>query len=346
VTKSTIDQQGPALSESDVVGIIRDMLGRADWMIPFIEAQVQYRSAYYGMTAAALLEDVFYDAVFNFVARFHSAIAMSKPVRGAVEAAGDYVIGQLAISHKNLRKPEDVAVHWDATVSELQDWSSECPMMVLLSGHSIVSGSVRQLDLQVVGKARAGTPIPRSIARGATWAVIRWSEDSRAEVLQKLDARPGSWKAAWSVLSPHFRTGVDQNLIDLVVVPALVTEGESYLIEIGTRPGAYLLPRTLLSAIELKSNNRGRLIPKETLLVLLERARSIGHWVPLPTWPAAYAGDRPPDLYLPQRQAFEQRFSPTASNSGEPRSGVELDVPSATQESLLGQTLPADPRNS
>lgn len=39
------------------------MLGDRSYLFPLAAAQRQFRDAYYGMSAAALLEDLFFDAV-------------------------------------------------------------------------------------------------------------------------------------------------------------------------------------------------------------------------------------------------------------------------------------------
>lgn len=53
-------------AEGGFVETIRQMLARPDYLIPLAAAERQYRDHYYGLNAAALLEDLFCDALGNF----------------------------------------------------------------------------------------------------------------------------------------------------------------------------------------------------------------------------------------------------------------------------------------
>ena len=304
-TLNVVDQR-----QKEFIELIRSMFSRVDWLVPFVEAQDQYRSAYYGMTAAALLEDFFVDALANFANRFRPAVAIERPQRGAAGMVGDYLVDGLAISHKNLLGPEDLAVHWDATVSNLDHWSSATPIMILTSRHSHKMGFAATTGGEDLGQARVGYDLPSSLRQSFVWAVVEWSEKQVAKVVTVTDSQPGSWDEVWRLLGEVVERADSPNLIDLVLLPEGVEEGKHYRLEIGVRPGAYLIPVELLADIQLTRNNRGRLIPKRTVMELMARSANLEFWVPLPTWPGTFAGPRPPDLFLPQHTGFTGRFSP------------------------------------
>jgi len=50
----------------ELVSFFEEMLSRQEYLIPMVAASFQYPIHYYGMTSAALLEDLFVDASINF----------------------------------------------------------------------------------------------------------------------------------------------------------------------------------------------------------------------------------------------------------------------------------------
>ena len=60
--------------------------------------------------------------------------------------------------------------------------------------------------------------------------------------------------------------------------------------------------------LPLTRNNRAQLISGNTVAELLARAVRNQCFVPLPTWIAPDAANRPPSLYLTLSQAFRQLF--------------------------------------
>jgi hypothetical protein len=50
----------------ELVSFFEEMLARQEYLIPMVAASFQYPIHYYGMTSAALLEDLFVDASINF----------------------------------------------------------------------------------------------------------------------------------------------------------------------------------------------------------------------------------------------------------------------------------------
>ena len=186
--------------EISLINLLRSVFARADWTIPFIEAQSEYRNAYYGLSAAALLEDVFYDAVANYVRRFHPVMRFEQSVRGAAGDVGDYTIGGLSVSHKVLKGLADIAVHWDATISVEESWSSNTPMIVVLSEFSTVTGKVVSNLGESRTKFRAGVPVPMKISASQRWTVVHWPLKGGCRRLREIEGPPFVWHEVWPKL--------------------------------------------------------------------------------------------------------------------------------------------------
>jgi hypothetical protein len=64
------DIEGALLNEEQrFVAAVRAMLARPDYLIPLAAAERQFRDHYYGLNSAALLEDLFFDALGTFRVR-------------------------------------------------------------------------------------------------------------------------------------------------------------------------------------------------------------------------------------------------------------------------------------
>ena len=99
--------------EHSFVETVGRMLSRPDFLLPLVAAQHQYRAWHYGLTSAALLEDVFADALSFYVRRFEPEHELSRSARGATGV--DYSWDGEAISHKSGLGPSDTSILWDAT---------------------------------------------------------------------------------------------------------------------------------------------------------------------------------------------------------------------------------------
>ena len=108
-------------------------------------------------------------------------------------------------------------------------------------------------------------------------------------------------------------------------------------IDAGLRPGVYVSPPASLLDVPVTRNNRAVLLAQSTVARLMTESVEAELFVPLPMWFAAFAGDRPPDLYLTQRTEFDALFSPT-------RAQVDVDgasrswIPELTHHFYPGMT--------
>jgi hypothetical protein len=296
----------PTRAEGEVVTLLTAMLGDADWLIPLVEAQVQYRAAYYGLTAAALLEDVFYDALSNYASRHKAGSTIVKSTRG--DRDWDYAINGLELSHKNNNGVNATAVHWDAT-RNAATWTSRTPMVVVSAMYSKKLGEMVDNHQSVVGRVHIGDA-PTATARGMSWSLVSWAADGRVEVERRFDGYPSDWGDVWPDVAQLLDAGVPAGETEILLIPEGAAEGFRGRMEIAVRPGVYFFPQSWLVDVAVTRNNRGTLIPKQTMTELMTRSASNGLWSPMPIWPARYAAPRPPDLYLAQRADFDQRFSP------------------------------------
>jgi hypothetical protein len=65
----------------ELVSFFEEMLSRQEYLIPMVAASFQYPIHYYGMTSAALLEDLFVDASINFRNNHRRDVEISRPER-------------------------------------------------------------------------------------------------------------------------------------------------------------------------------------------------------------------------------------------------------------------------
>jgi hypothetical protein len=281
------------------------MLGEIDWLVPIAQAQRQYQSTYEGMTAASLLEDLWFDAVSNFAGRHAPDVQLEKSPRSK---PSDYVVNGLALSHKNVQGKTSVGVHWDATVAVANTtWTAAMPMVILSSAHTAVRGHFVLSD--EVLAARAGYPAPATIRGRLRYTVVEWTPAGTATTHDSWPALP-SWQDLWPVFAKRIDQGAPANTLDLVLLPDHVTATTTGELRCGERPGVYLLPLDLLNGVPVKPNNRGTTITGSVLEDLMQQTRSLGLFTPMPMWPAHYASPRPPDLFLAQKGEFDRVFSP------------------------------------
>ncbi|MBO3100919.1 hypothetical protein [Cellulomonas fengjieae] len=304
--------------EREFATTVNAMLGDPEWLLPIVAAQPQYRGTYYGLTAAALLEDLWYDAMSNWVARVEPSVSLVKTPRGEPGAKGDYIVNKLPYSHKSGAGAQQTGVHWDALVAAQATtgtWTSTVPVAYVASGYSPLTGDWTPGSTATgkPGRFRAVWPRPESgDARGKVPALVEWDPTGGATVLVVWSAWP-SFEKVWPSLAERVAAGVPANHLELLWVPAKgIVDGDLGTLAWRGRPGVYIFPSDLLTDVPTGSNNRATVLSKETLHGLMASAAELGLWTPMPMWFAAYAPPRPPDLYLSQRGEFDRRFSPAS----------------------------------
>jgi hypothetical protein len=130
----------------NIIEFFSQMLAKREYLIPLIAAQYQFPNHYYGLTSAALLEDLFVDAAINFRNQEHPDLQMERPERTTEEnlttdAKGekgwDYKYEGQNYSHKVGAKIQSIALLWDATyeLPEDETYSYPSPMVMVLSNY-------------------------------------------------------------------------------------------------------------------------------------------------------------------------------------------------------------------
>ena len=77
--------------------LVSEMFERSDYLLPIAAGQRQFRQDNYNMASAALLEDLFFDALGMFIRENHPRVSLE---RRTGKELWDYGVGGLRISHK------------------------------------------------------------------------------------------------------------------------------------------------------------------------------------------------------------------------------------------------------
>lgn len=306
------------------------MHSHVDYQFPLSAAQFQYRSHYYGLSSAGLLEDVFFDAFHHFLQK-HEGVKLERPPRGQKE--WDYRYRSLEVSHKIQQTVSALAVLWDATV-DMPIWSGEQPIVVGLSapkdlrqvkpdgsGLGQASAVWEPPHLKVTRGVSNWDPAHSQVKRGKSLLLVAWPLGAAsAEILYRADAsenqqlidiaplRAGVWGAVRHYLS---REEAHANELDMVTVTTSNLPPDATHVELKAelRAGIYVISTDHLQNLATEVNNRGVLIPKETVAGILHIAAEEGRLIPSPAWFGFYTRNRPPDLFLAQLDEFQRSFS-------------------------------------
>ena len=318
----------PSELEDVFMSSVSGMLSRPEFLLPLAAAERQFRDHYYGLNSAALLEDLFFDALGTFLRQTRPRAEFLRPPTG--QKGWDYKFEGLQISHKVSQGLGDIAALWDATKQGVGTWSFDEPIVYVLGGNAppTLSLSFSEMSDKTVGVRRLadlGRPYDLD---GRLVLIVEWpTSGAQPRLLDAVSSRPGEnfasvidFAQVWKHVAEHVASGGAANEIDVLVTnarkpPAWMLEagqqqgGQPIDIASECRAGVYLLGRHLLQNLDVKTNNRAILIPKSTVKDCLISAASEGLFAPLPCWYWPYAEQRPPDMYSAQRAEYEQRFS-------------------------------------
>lgn len=307
------------------------MLARPDYLIPLAAAERQFRDHYYGLNSAALLEDLFFDALGNYVRQVEPGTRLTRPPTG--QKGWDYAFDDLQISHKVSQSLSEIAALWDATKKGVEKWSFDDPIVYVLGSNTPPTSLLVEFDVATSLRCRAVADLGRPyVADGKTLLVVSWPGDgSQPQLLDIVQTEKGqmvedalSFSRVWRHVAAHIASGRGANEIEVVatsracpplLLEAMRADGLPAPIDLSVtfRSGAYLLPRELLQDLTVTTNNRAILIPRETIKELLREATIRGLFAPLPLWYWVYAQERPPDMYSAQRAEYDTRFSARGS---------------------------------
>jgi hypothetical protein len=307
-------------AESELCLRIQRMLARFEYLLPLAAADFQYRRHYYRLNAAALLEDLFFDALGTHLRQTEPSANFGRAPSGA--KGWDYEIGGLKASHKMSKGGTEISVHWDAT-KKRTSWTAEHPMVVGLSDHlsgtfNVVTPAGVEFRASAVDGNLGVKKKLHSVLVG-TWK--RHGPTLGFEVMDQFQVEPDiavveavPFDVVWARMAIQLERGGNANDFDMLICPAekasglagltLRIDGEHLL------PGFHVFGIAGMVDLPLKSNNRsGSLLSKELVRRLMRQAQTNGLFAPLPLWFSIYAETRPPNLYSTQRQELDAIFS-------------------------------------
>jgi len=296
-----------------------------------VAASFQYPIHYYGMTSAALLEDLFVDASINFRNSHRRDVEISRPERNvAGEDASskgvkgwDYQFEGEHFSHKVGKGINPIALLWDATVKlpENNKWSYESTMVYVLSNFkkakanltSAESGKIQVTSIVNFRNAPISDGQVMLIAERIDRKQWKILESIRLEVGKNLeDSMP--LDSIWGKMISYWSSS-SANKFDIFIsnlsIPARNAPRPGSIVELDyeAHPGVYVFEKEKLQDIQVTQNNRAVLLPAPAVTELAQDSAERGLFVFMPSWYMAYAENRPADLYLAQKQEFDQMNS-------------------------------------
>jgi hypothetical protein len=321
-----------------IIDFFGQMLSRREYLIPLISAQYQFPNHYYGLTSAALLEDLFVDAAINFKNQEHHGLQLERPERTneeniTTDAKGekgwDYKYEGQNYSHKVGSKVQSIALLWDATFQLPEDgtYSYPSPIVMVLSNYknknaNLVLSDAEKIQVTPLSQFRSKELIENQNIifakklNGNQWLILEVLKITQPtiSVNQALDLQ-----SVWSKMMKYWSEGAAANSIEIFVSKPkknqieVLPSNKPVQIEFKALPGIYLLPKESLQNVKVNKNNRAILLPAEKVQELMDIAADSGNFSYLPNWFTCYANNRSVDLYLVQRAEYD-RLNSAARN--------------------------------
>jgi hypothetical protein len=311
----------------ELVSFFEEMLSRQEYLIPMVAASFQYPIHYYGMTSAALLEDLFVDASINFRNSHRREVEISRPER-AIEGeeanskgvkGWDYQFQGEHFSHKVGKGINSIALLWDATVKLPEDkkWSYNSTMVYVLSSYKKSSASLLCAEKPKLQVSSILGFRNKAVKHGQLVFIAERLDRTKWKIHELIQLNPAEDLAGalpleeiWGKMIGYWSKST-ANKFDVFISNKPVTNkysdivGKEVEIDYEAHPGIYVFERERLQNIEVTQNNRAVLLPAGTVGQLAKESAERGFFVFMPSWYMAYAENRPADLYLAQKQEFD-----------------------------------------
>lgn len=302
-----------------IVSSIQSMLSKPDFLFPFVASQRQFRTHYYGLTAAALLEYFFIDMYSSYLSQYDPINKLELPPHGT--RGWDYALNGYRVSHKVAKKIGVVSALWDATIAESENlYNSEDSIMYSLSQHDTQRGKLIYGDLTIyinpISESNNSKVKPNqklllvNKEKDSAWKVIDLKVNTADQILLADELLPfrSLWRNYSQAFSSHANS-FEMYLIDSEIKDE-VSIGSIVEIRFDFFPGLYLLEKEFLRDIQLTRNNRSSaLIPANVIKDNMKIAVDKGKFIPMPTWFESYAPPKPPNLYLSQKLDYDYFFA-------------------------------------
>jgi hypothetical protein len=315
-----------------IIDFFGQMLSKREYFIPLIAAQYQFPNHYYGLTSAALLEDLFVDAAINFKNQEHHGLQLERPERTndenlTTDAKGekgwDYKYDGQNYSHKVGSKVQSIALLWDATYELPEDstYSYPSPIVMVLSNYKNKNAT---LTLKT-GEAFQITPLSqfrsKPFIQGQQILIVSRTFENTWKLLEVINLGGGEselnetlkLQTIWQKMLEHWANDQAANSIEIFVtkstkkkeIPVDLTSRD-VTIDFKALPGVYLFPKESLQKVKVTKNNRAILLPTEKVQELMDISCQKGNFTYLPNWFTYFATNRSVDLYLVQRAEYDR----------------------------------------
>jgi hypothetical protein len=271
------------------------------------------------------------DASINFRNSYKREVQISIPERALEreEASSkgvkgwDYQFQGEHFSHKVGKGINAIALLWDATVKLPEDkrWSYNSTMVYVLSHYkkssaNLVSTENPKLPVtSILGYRNKQIREGQAVFIAERLTRTRWKIHEVIR-LQSADDLAGALPLddIWGKMTGYWSKST-ANKFDVFVSNKSIADiysnvaGKEVEIDYEAHPGIYVFERERLQNIEVTQNNRAVLLPAGTVGELTKESSENGFFVFMPSWYMAYAENRPADLYLAQKQEFDQMNS-------------------------------------
>lgn len=315
------------------------MLSRREYFIPLIAAQYQFPNHYYGLTSAALLEDLFVDAAINFKNQEHHGLQLERPERTneenlTTDAKGekgwDYKYDGQNYSHKVGGKVQSIALLWDATYELPEDstYSYPSPIVMVLSNYKNKNATLTLANGEMFQVTPLSQYRSKLLVEGQQVLFVRRSLDSKWKLLEVVDLVGDQTQiddalklqVVWQKMMGYWANDQAANSIEIFITKATkkkrIPSGsfiDEVTIDFKALPGVYLFPKESLQNVRVTKNNRAILLPTEKVQELMDVACSNRNFTYLPNWFTYFATNRSVDLYLVQRAEYDRLNSAARS---------------------------------
>jgi len=317
----------------NIIDFFSQMLAKREYLIPLIAAQYQFPNHYYGLTSAALLEDLFVDAAINFKNQEHPDLQMERPERTTEEnlktdAKGekgwDYKYEGQNYSHKVGAKIQSIALLWDATyeLPEDETYSYPSPMIMVLSNYKnknadLILESDKKIQITPISNYRN-----KQVNSGQFIVIAKRMKGKSWKLLEAIEVFADTKKVSetlsleilWKKMTKYWSDDKAANNIEIFVtkksnnselLEKFCEEQVEVEIDFVALPGVYLFPKESLQKVKVVKNNRAILLPTSKVQEFIESAFESNNFTYLPNWYSCYATSRSVDLYLVQRTEYD-----------------------------------------
>jgi hypothetical protein len=325
----------------NIIEFFSQMLAKREYLIPLIAAQYQFPNHYYGLTSAALLEDLFVDAAINFRNQEHPDLQMERPERTTEEnlttdAKGekgwDYKYEGQNYSHKVGAKIQSIALLWDATyeLPEDETYSYPSPMVMVLSNYknknaALILENEKKIQITPISNYRN-----KEVNSGQFIVIAKRIKGNSWKLLETIEivsdvkrvSEVLSMESIWKKMTKYWSDDNAANNIEIFVtkksknselLKSVCDKKVEVEIDFLALPGVYLFPKESLQKVKVVKNNRAILLPTAKVLEFVESAFALNNFTYLPNWYSCYATSRSVDLYLVQRAEYD-RLNSAARN--------------------------------